>query len=257
MIDVVEELRDVDIHHPILPFLRVLLRGSYGILCAAPRSKSIAVLAEHRIEDRRQRLQQHLLNQPIHHRRDSQHPRPPARLRYLYPPHRSRNPGPRQQLRPNLRPVRLKMTLQFLRRHVVDPRRALIALHRFQRSRPVLFPDDLFHQVLVHCSLSEGSRNGVTSPSPSARRGFTASAPGIRGVAAVVAAPHVSGLFGPFQSPRKLHSLVLRPFAPAALPAFFATTASADFSSTLVEETSPGKAQNLFPRAVRLYPMRL
>jgi hypothetical protein len=51
--------------------------------------------------------------------------------------------------------------------------------------------------------------------------------------------------------------LVLRPFAPAALPAFFATTASADFSSNRFEEISPGKVQNLFPRAAWLYRMRL
>src|SRR6266568_1331344 len=87
------------------------------------------------------------------------------------------------------------MTLQLLRRHPVDPRRPLIAFYRRQRQRTVLVRYDLFHQVLVHRSLSEGSRNGVSSPSPSACHGCTASASGIRGVAAVVAAPHVSGLF--------------------------------------------------------------
>ena len=50
---------------------------------------------------------------------------------------------------------------------------------------------------------------------------------------------------------------LVKPFAPAALPAFFATTASADFSSALAVEISPGKVQNLFPRAVWLYLMRL
>jgi hypothetical protein len=55
----------------------------------------------------------------------------------------------------------------------------------------------------------------------------------------------------------QLRSLVLQPFAPAALPAFFAITASADSCSTLVEQVSPGKVQNLSPRAARLYPMRL
>jgi hypothetical protein len=48
--------------------------------------------------------------------------------------------------------------------------------------------------------------------------------------------------------------LVLRPFAPAALPTFLATTASADFSSNRLGEISPGKVQNLFPRAAWLYP---
>ena len=39
-------------------------------------------------------LQQQLLSVSILHRRDSQHPRSPARLGYLYPPHRRRYVGP-------------------------------------------------------------------------------------------------------------------------------------------------------------------
>ncbi len=54
--DVVEELRDVDIYHPVLSFPRILLCGSHGVLCATPRSKSVARCAELRIEDRRLRL---------------------------------------------------------------------------------------------------------------------------------------------------------------------------------------------------------
>ncbi len=50
--DVVEELCDVNIHHPVLPFPRILLCGLPGVLCAAPRSKSVTVLAELWIEDR-------------------------------------------------------------------------------------------------------------------------------------------------------------------------------------------------------------
>jgi hypothetical protein len=52
-------------------------------------------------------------------------------------------------------------------------------------------------------------------------------------------------------------SLILQPFAPAALPAFLATTASADFSAVLPTEISPGKMQNLSPRAAWLYHLRL
>jgi len=50
---------------------------------------------------------------------------------------------------------------------------------------------------------------------------------------------------------------VLRPFAPPALPGFFATTAYADSCPALTRQVSPGKVQNLSPRADRLYPMRL
>ena len=53
-----------------------------------------------------------------------------------------------------------------------------------------------------------------------------------------------------------LASLFFGPSLPAALPAFFATTASAVFSPALAAEISLGKVQNLFPRAARLYLAR-
>jgi hypothetical protein len=53
------------------------------------------------------------------------------------------------------------MPLQLFRLHVVDPGRALIAFHRFQRPRQVLVPDYLFQQMLVHRSLSEGPRSSA------------------------------------------------------------------------------------------------
>ena len=51
--------------------------------------------------------------------------------------------------------------------------------------------------------------------------------------------------------------MVLRPFAPAALPAFLATMASADFSFALTKELSPGKVLFLSLHTVRLYLARL
>ena len=51
--------------------------------------------------------------------------------------------------------------------------------------------------------------------------------------------------------------VVLRPFAPRGFPRFFATMASADSSSTLIKEVSPGKAPRLSARIVRLYLVRL
>ena len=104
VVHVVEELRDVYIHHPLLPFSDELLRGLHCILCAAPRAKAVATIAEHRIADRRQHLQQQLLYPPVLYRRDSQRPRPAARIRYLYRPHRTRPIGPGQQLRFDQRP---------------------------------------------------------------------------------------------------------------------------------------------------------
>ena len=50
---------------------------------------------------------------------------------------------------------------------------------------------------------------------------------------------------------------LLRSFAPPALPGFFATMTSADFSKALTLEISPSKVLHLSPRAARLYLMRL
>lgn len=51
--------------------------------------------------------------------------------------------------------------------------------------------------------------------------------------------------------------LVLRPFAQPCFQGFFATTASADFSRTLIREISPGKVLKLSARAAKLYLVRL
>src|ERR1035441_1419575 len=87
VIDVVEKLGDVHVHHPVPTSLRILLCGSHGVLCPAPWPKPVTMLAEVRIENRRHHLQQHLLYEPILYRRYPQHSRPPARLLYFLPPY--------------------------------------------------------------------------------------------------------------------------------------------------------------------------
>ena len=69
---------------------------------------------------------------------------------------------------------------------------------------------------------------------------------------------HDSGpLIAPVSSSFSTSSSVLQPFAPAALPAFFAAAASAFPSSHSDGRRLPGKVQNLSPGAIRLYPMRI
>ena len=83
-------------------------RRAPRIVRTPPRSKSPARLAEQRLKDRRQHLQQCLLHQPIPHRREDQPPLAPARLRYLYPPHGTRRPASRHELRPDFLTVTLR-----------------------------------------------------------------------------------------------------------------------------------------------------
>ena len=134
MVDVVEELRDINIHHPVLARADVSLRRSYGVVRAAPRTKTVARLAEPRIENRLQHLQQCLLYHPIHHRRYTELTRPPVRLRDVHPPYRARRPSPGHEFRPHLRAVALPMNFEFVDGHPIDPRRAPVAFDR--RPRP-------------------------------------------------------------------------------------------------------------------------
>ena len=189
VVDVVEELRDVDVHHPVLSFLRILLCGLHGVLRATPRSKPVTVLTEWRIEDRRQRLQQQLLNKPVLYRRNPQHSRTPAWFGYLYPPYRTRNVGPFQKFVFEYPPVRLKMRLQLRRGHSIHTRRSPVAFHRPQGQPVVLVRHDRFHQLLAHRSPSEGSQIPTWSLRSRLVSGCTASSSSAHGLATVVVAP--------------------------------------------------------------------
>ena len=74
--------------------------------------------------------------------------------------------------------------------------------------------------------------------------------------AAAVAAPDDSGVFGPSQFPLQLRSLVLRPSFHRRYPASSLLRPLLT-SPPLGRESSPGKVQNLSPRAAQLYLTRL
>ena len=176
MVDVVEELRDINIHHPVLARADVSLRRSYGVVRAAPRTKTVARLAEPRIENRLQHLQQRLLYHPIHHRRYAERTRPPVRLRDVHPPYGARRPSPGHEFRPHLRAVAPPMNFEFVDGHPIDPSRATVAFDRCPRPRQVRLGDHLVHQIFVHHFLSRVSRHAPWLPPAWARHGSTASA---------------------------------------------------------------------------------
>ena len=64
MVDPVEELLQVHVHHHPAACLHVLLRLQHRVVRATPRPEAVAVLAEGRINQRLQHLQQGLLDQP-------------------------------------------------------------------------------------------------------------------------------------------------------------------------------------------------
>ena len=88
VVDPVEELLQVHVHHDPPARLHVRLRREHGVVRASARPEAVAVLAEGRIKNRLQHLQQRLLDQPIRHRRDAKLALASLRLRDRYPPHR-------------------------------------------------------------------------------------------------------------------------------------------------------------------------
>ena len=98
VVDPVEELLQVHVHHDPPPRLHVRLRGQHRVVRTPPRPEAVAVLAEGGVENRLQHLQQCLLDQPIHHRRDAKLALATVRLRDRHPSHRAGPVRPRQQL---------------------------------------------------------------------------------------------------------------------------------------------------------------
>ena len=142
------------------------------------------------------------------------------------------------------------MRFQLLRSHPVDACCSLVAFHRPQRLLAVLFCYGCFHQRLVHGSPSKGSQSSGIVPPLWVRRGCTAipsDTPQLR--------PQLSrqgfelASCAGLQFLLQLRSFVLRPFAPAALPAFFATSASADFSARFSPRRSPQVRCRICPLA--------
>ena len=72
MIDVVKELGDVPIHHPVLSPLDVVLCCARRIVRTFPRPEALAVRMEGGVEDGLQLLQEHVLYPSIEHRRNAQ-----------------------------------------------------------------------------------------------------------------------------------------------------------------------------------------
>jgi hypothetical protein len=69
VVDPVEELLQVHVHHNPPTGLHVRLRGKHRILRTPTRPEAVAVLAEAGVQNRLQYLQQRLLDQPVRHRR--------------------------------------------------------------------------------------------------------------------------------------------------------------------------------------------
>ena len=103
-----------------------------------PGPEAVAVLAERRVKQRLQHLQQGLLNQPIRHRRYAQLALASVRLRDRYPSYRTGPVRPPQQLVSYLRPSRDQMAGGLLNIQSIHARCAPVGFDAFPRLPQVL-----------------------------------------------------------------------------------------------------------------------
>ena len=125
-------------------------------------------------------------------------------------------------------------------------------VHRRMRKR-------LFLHSIQHLLLPQPLRGILVPRSGASRRNPPAfrSTAGPEGCRSCSIRPFRSASRFPLKAFGVACFVVLRPFAPRSFPHFFATMASADSSSTLIEEVSPGKVPRLSARIARLYLVRL
>jgi hypothetical protein len=172
-----------------------------------------------RVKDRLQDLQQRLLDQPIQHRRNAQHPLAASRLRDHHPAHGMRPIAATEQLLSNARPVRLAVRHQVVDGHSVHARRTAVAHHPLIRR----------HQVPAAHHLVHEAQRPVPGGSHPCRTRLTRSARTLGGSAACSPGPlrHLSRfvcICTCHRTDRSGSVLTVRPFTASA-----ATMASADF----------------------------
>jgi hypothetical protein len=147
VIDPIEELLQVHIDHHSVALLHVALCLKHRLVRSAPRTETVAVGREGRIDQGLQDLQQGLLDQPIHHRRNPQLPHPAARLGDLHAPHRRRPVAAIQYHFPNPGPVRLQVLRRLGDRASIHPSTTAIGLDPFPGPRQVRARQRLREQV--------------------------------------------------------------------------------------------------------------
>ena len=216
MVDPVEELLQVDIHHGVVAGRDQLLRPRHRLMRRAPRPKAEACLGERSIPVGLQHLHDRLLDQAVEHRRDAERPSAARHLRYLHPPHRLRFVGALKQLRPDREPVLLQVARQVVDTRAVDARRTLVALHSRQCLLQVRTLDNRFHRRPNQgCPAFDlGSRRARFGLSGGGAQGFTLR-PGAQVQLDLILLPHGS---------REIAALLaVPPFGPSAdAPAYYA-----------------------------------
>ena len=145
--DPVKETIQVQIDTPRRVISDELARPLDRTMRRAPRPKTEAMGMEIRVKDRREHLHDGLADQPIHHRRYPQHPRPTRGLRDRHPPHGPRPIGTRVEHRADLRPMVSQPRPELLGAHPVDASSTGVTLDTSKRQEEVLTGQELLPQA--------------------------------------------------------------------------------------------------------------
>src|SRR5215475_1402243 len=149
VVDPIEELLQIKIHHPALTFTDVRLRPAHRLLRAPPRTKAIARIRERRLKKRLQDLMQCLLDQPIYHRGYSKCAYPARGLGDIHSTYCTRQVAASKQCLLHAWPVHLEPALKLGHRELIDPRSAFVLDHSLVRQPQVAAFDHPLHQVIL------------------------------------------------------------------------------------------------------------
>ena len=231
VVHAIKELLQVHIHHHPAARLHVAAGLSHRVVRAPARAKAMAVVAEGRIDDRLQHLQQRLLDQPIQHRRDAQLALAPVRLGDHHPSHRLGPVSALQQHLAHFGPVGRQPEAGLLDVEPIHPGRALVGLHALPRPLQVLSCQGRLQQRASRCR----RRSRPCGPVSMVRAlGFVAHRPTSGFTAFGSESPSLRWhlTHGPRHHLGPGSLTLVRPFAAHSRPLrrCAATTASADFS---------------------------
>src|SRR6266481_5017493 len=150
VIDTVEKLFEIDVHHVAVALGYVALRLGYRLMGGASRSEAVTVLGERRVPPLLKNLQQGLLDQSVDDARHAELSDPAVRLGYFDPLDRLRLVGSIEQSRPNAWPMLTQVVLGVVDGHPIHARAALVPSNAFPRSFEIPSVAHLLHQVFRH-----------------------------------------------------------------------------------------------------------
>ncbi|MNF81553.1 hypothetical protein D3C84_638300 [compost metagenome] len=137
MVDPIKELLQIELHTPAVTRRHMAAGGFDSLVSTSARTKTVAVVREQRIEERRELLQQRLLDQAIHDAGNAQLSCPALGFGDVNGAYTLRVIFAGQQSVLENRPILFHVVCQLVDRHAIGTRCALVADHALIRTPEV------------------------------------------------------------------------------------------------------------------------